>query len=80
MVSAPLPRLRVVLVLTAVFMLVEAVGGWLSGSLALLADAGHMLTDVGALALCWSPPGSRSGRPPRTRPSAISGGRSSRRW
>lgn len=49
--SAPLPRLRAVLVLTAVFMLVEAAGGWLSGSLALLADAGHMLTDVGALAL-----------------------------
>jgi len=40
-----------VLVLTAVFMVVEAVGGWVSGSLALLADAGHMLTDVGALAL-----------------------------
>jgi cobalt-zinc-cadmium efflux system protein len=49
--SAPLPRLRAVLALTAVFMLVEAAGGWLSGSLALLADAGHMLTDVGALAL-----------------------------
>jgi cobalt-zinc-cadmium efflux system protein len=49
--SAPLTRLRLVLVLTAVFMVVEAVGGWLSGSLALLADAGHMLTDVGALAL-----------------------------
>jgi cobalt-zinc-cadmium efflux system protein len=48
---APLSRLRVVLVLTAVFMVVEAAGGWLSGSLALLADAGHMLTDVGALAL-----------------------------
>jgi cobalt-zinc-cadmium efflux system protein len=32
-------------------MLVEAAGGWLSGSLALLADAGHMLTDVGALGL-----------------------------
>src|SRR5687768_1399224 len=48
---APLSRLRVVLVLTATFMVVEAVGGWLSGSLALLADAGHMLTDVGALAL-----------------------------
>jgi cobalt-zinc-cadmium efflux system protein len=29
----------------------EAVGGWLSGSLALLADAGHMLTDVAGLAL-----------------------------
>jgi cobalt-zinc-cadmium efflux system protein len=44
-------RLRWVLVLTGTFMIVEAVGGWLSGSLALLADAGHMLTDVGALAL-----------------------------
>ena len=44
-------RLWVVLVITAVFMVVEAVGGWISGSLALLADAGHMLTDVGALAL-----------------------------
>ena len=32
-------------------MIVEAVGGWLSGSLALLADAGHMLTDAGALGL-----------------------------
>jgi cobalt-zinc-cadmium efflux system protein len=40
-----------VLALTGVFMVVEAVGGWLSGSLALLADAGHMLTDVGALLL-----------------------------
>ncbi len=49
--AAPLPRLRLVLLLTAIFMVVEAVGGWVSGSLALLADAGHMLTDVGALAL-----------------------------
>jgi cobalt-zinc-cadmium efflux system protein len=32
-------------------MIVEAVGGWIAGSLALLADAGHMLTDVGALSL-----------------------------
>ena len=48
---APLPRLAVVLGLTLVFMLVEAVGGWISGSLALLADAGHMLTDAGALGL-----------------------------
>src|SRR5207249_1837393 len=44
-------RLLAVLVVTAVFMVVEAVGGWLSGSLALVADAGHMLTDVGALGL-----------------------------
>jgi cobalt-zinc-cadmium efflux system protein len=32
-------------------MVAEAVGGWYTGSLALLADAGHMLSDVGALAL-----------------------------
>src|SRR5437879_2988128 len=47
----PVRRLWLVLALTGVFMLVEAVGGWLSGSLALLADAGHMLTDVGSLFL-----------------------------
>ncbi len=49
--AARLPRLWAVLGLTTIFMVVEAVGGWLSGSLALLADAGHMLTDVGALGL-----------------------------
>jgi cobalt-zinc-cadmium efflux system protein len=40
-----------VLVITALFMVVEFVAGWVSGSLALVADAGHMLTDVGALGL-----------------------------
>lgn len=44
-------RLWWVLALTATFMVVEAVGGWVAGSLALLADAGHMLTDTGALSL-----------------------------
>ena len=44
-------RLFAVLLLTAGFMVVEAIGGWISGSLALLADAGHMLTDVGAIGL-----------------------------
>ncbi len=39
--------------LTGGFMLAEVVGGIVSGSLALLADAGHMLTDSGALALAW---------------------------
>lgn len=43
--------LKVVLAVTAVFMLVEVAGGWFANSLALLADAGHMLTDVAALAL-----------------------------
>lgn len=39
------------LLLNGAFLLVEAVVGWWSGSLALLSDAGHMLSDVGALAL-----------------------------
>ncbi len=39
--------------LTALFLLVEVAGGVLSGSLAILADAGHMLTDVASLALAW---------------------------
>ncbi len=40
--------------LNAVFVAVEAVAGWISGSLALLADAGHNLGDVLALALAWA--------------------------
>ena len=40
-------------VLTGAFMLVEVAGGLFSGSLALLADAGHMLTDFASLALAW---------------------------
>jgi cobalt-zinc-cadmium efflux system protein len=43
--------LRLVLAVTAAFMVVEVVGGVMANSLALLADAGHMLTDVAALAL-----------------------------
>src|SRR5918993_99752 len=61
-------RLLTVLLLTAAYMLAEAVGGWLTGSLALLADAGHMLTDVAALALAlmalWF--GSRPATPSKT--------------
>jgi cobalt-zinc-cadmium efflux system protein len=44
-------KLSLVLSLTALYMVAEAAGGWWTGSLALLADAGHMLTDVGALIL-----------------------------
>ena len=39
--------------LTSGFMGAEVVGGLVSGSLALLADAGHMLTDFASLALAW---------------------------
>jgi cobalt-zinc-cadmium efflux system protein len=41
------------MILTAVFMVAEVVGGVISGSLALLADAAHMLTDAAALGLAW---------------------------
>jgi cobalt-zinc-cadmium efflux system protein len=44
-------KLRLVLYLNFGFMLVEATGGLMTGSMALLSDAGHMLTDVGAIAL-----------------------------
>jgi cobalt-zinc-cadmium efflux system protein len=39
--------------LTGGFMVAEVVGGIVAGSLALLADAGHMLTDFASLALAW---------------------------
>jgi cobalt-zinc-cadmium efflux system protein len=48
---APVKSLRIALTLTAVLLVVEVIGGLLSNSIALLADAGHMLTDVAALGL-----------------------------
>lgn len=45
------PALRLALLITLSFMLIEAAGGWFSNSLALLTDAAHMLTDAGALML-----------------------------
>jgi cobalt-zinc-cadmium efflux system protein len=47
----PVRSLRIALGLTATLLVVEVIGGFLSNSIALLADAGHMLTDVAALAL-----------------------------
>jgi cobalt-zinc-cadmium efflux system protein len=44
-------RMRLVFGMTAGYALVQAVGGWLSGSLALIADAGHMVSDAAALLL-----------------------------
>lgn len=46
-------RLLLAFALTAATMLGEALGGWWSGSLALLADAAHMLVDAFALLLAW---------------------------
>lgn len=47
-------RMLWALLLTGGFMLVEVLGGMLSGSLALLADAGHMLTDTASLGLAFA--------------------------
>lgn len=49
--AAPGADLRAAATLTLVFAAVEAAGGWWTGSLALLTDAGHMLTDGAALML-----------------------------
>ncbi len=46
--------LLVVLVLTSLYMVTEGIGGWMTNSLALLADAGHMFTDAGALGLSFA--------------------------
>jgi len=46
-------RVAIACVITAAFTVVEAIGGVISGSLALLADAAHMLTDSASLALAW---------------------------
>jgi cobalt-zinc-cadmium efflux system protein len=59
--------LWIALSLTAAFALVEAVGGWLAGSLALISDAGHMVTDAAsfvvaliAAAVTTRPPSQRA--------------------
>lgn len=49
--SAPLRALTIALVLNAIMLVAEVIVGAITGSLAVWADAGHMLTDVGALAL-----------------------------
>ena len=46
-------RIATAALATGAFMLAEVVGGWVSGSLALVADAGHMLTDFASLGLAW---------------------------
>lgn len=55
-------RLLAAFALTLAALLIEALGGWLSGSLALLADAGHMLVDAAALLFAWM--GARYSRRP----------------
>lgn len=49
--TAPRTRLLAVLLISSVILIVDVIGAIRSGSLALLADAGHMLTDVTGVAL-----------------------------
>ncbi|MBM2831540.1 MAG: cobalt-zinc-cadmium efflux system protein [Dehalococcoidia bacterium] len=51
--AAPERKLRLAMLLTAAVLVGEVVGGILSNSLALLSDAGHVLTDLVALVLSW---------------------------
>ncbi|MCM2505706.1 cation diffusion facilitator family transporter [Aureimonas altamirensis] len=44
-------RIRFVLIFTASYAVIQAIGGWISGSLALIADSGHMISDAAALLL-----------------------------
>lgn len=46
-------RLQAVLIITVAVLIAELIGAAVSGSLALLADAGHMLSDVAGLTLAW---------------------------
>ncbi|GLG00866.1 CDF family zinc efflux transporter CzrB [Alicyclobacillus hesperidum subsp. aegles] len=50
---APAGKMRSAFFLTALILAVEIAGGLLSGSLALLSDAGHVLTDIAAIGLSW---------------------------
>lgn len=63
---APVGQLRTALVLTFLILAVEVVGGVISNSLALMSDAGHVLTDVGAIGLSWYAM-KQSQRPPTER-------------
>jgi cobalt-zinc-cadmium efflux system protein len=52
--AADRSRLRIVLAVTGSVVVVEAVGAWVSGSLALLADVGHLLTDAASVGAALS--------------------------
>src|ERR1700744_2980635 len=47
-------RIAAAFLIIFVFMLIEVAGGLFSGSLALLADAGHMVSDAAALGMSWA--------------------------
>lgn len=58
--------LRLAFLLTLIILVAEVVGGFLANSLALLSDAGHVLTDIFALGLAWFAT-AQAERPPNAR-------------
>ncbi|MDP4107254.1 MAG: cation diffusion facilitator family transporter [Bacillota bacterium] len=50
---APIGKMKLAFFLTLIILVVELVGGFLSHSLALLSDAGHVVTDIAAIGLSW---------------------------
>ena len=46
-----LRRLYIATILCTIFLLVEAIGGWLAGSLAILSDAAHLFADLASFAV-----------------------------
>lgn len=50
---APIGKMKLAFYLTIIILVVELVGGIISHSLALLSDAGHVLTDIAAIGLSW---------------------------
>jgi len=50
---APIGKMKLAFFLTLIILVVELIGGIISHSLALLSDAGHVLTDIAAIGLSW---------------------------
>lgn len=50
---APIGKMKLAFFLTLIILVVELIGGFISHSLALLSDAGHVLTDIAAIGLSW---------------------------
>ena len=70
--------MRAALLLTVGVLVLEVVGGIISGSLALLADAAHMFTDVAALTLAWAGMALGDRAPTRRHTFGLARGRSPR--
>jgi cobalt-zinc-cadmium efflux system protein len=50
---APIGKMKLAFFLTLIILIVELIGGFISHSLALLSDAGHVVTDIAAIGLSW---------------------------